>query len=345
MLDALRTLADVCVAMVVGAFVLTTLPLLTLGTAALYRLQHSNTSSSRRRKDGSSGGSNNDDDDESAERDGEESASGERVELFVFKGMVLWMALVQLESAVGTAAAAWLTALSLERFAPGDKSVKLLLEPPPKALDYVYLLGVAPMLSAAPGGVHGFAAGWQVFLCAAYFWRSIKASTTTALSSSVALYVFSYSFGVFGWRRWVRALGLEPAPIEGGADALQLVAAIGMLLLVGPGQTRLSMMVGALVLSDELRTNALRVSAALASQAVIVLQVATRLASAALGVVFEGGLAAVASAARNAVAAAAGGLGGGSFRSGGSDDAGGGVVGGGPPAGELTLDLLGKGEL
>ena len=317
--DALRLVADVCVAMVVGAFLLTMLPLLTLGTAALYRLQHSN--SSKRLKNG--GNNNNDDDDddenESAEREGEESASGERVELFVFKGMVFWMALVQLESAVGTAAAAWLTALSLERFSPGDKSVKLLLEPPPKALDYMYLLGVAPMLSAAPGGVHGFAAGWQVFLCAAYFWRSVKASTTTALSSSVALYVFSYSFGVFGWRRWVRALGLEPAPIEGGTDALQLVAAIGMLLLVGPGQTRLSMMVGALVLSDELRTNALRVSTALASQAVIVLQVATRLASVALGVVFEGGLAALASAARSAVAAAAAGLGAGvgSFSSGG----------------------------
>ena len=262
LVDAIRGILDACIALVVGAFLLFALPLLTIATTALYR------GTSRRAAKSASDDDRDDGDDgtrataaarSSPAADDEDPGAGGDLMLFVLKGMVLWMVLIQLDAAVGSAAAAWIAAFSLER-SSSDPSIQLMVEPPPRALDYVYLVMVAPLLSAPAGGVHGFSAAWQVFLCAAFFWRSVRASTTSALSLSLALYAFSWSLGVFGWRRWVSALGLEPAPEESGADALKLLAGIGMLLLVGPGQTRLSLMVAALALSSDFREAVLSTS-------------------------------------------------------------------------------------
>ena len=172
--------------------------------------------------------------------------------IFTGKASAIFMFLLQASALLGGPAAAWAGAFIVERMLRGgDSSLQLLAKPPLGQIDYVFLCFIAPCLAAPTAAVHGLAAGWLTFACAAFFWRS-DASSGTALSLWVLAYLLAYVLGLFDWERLVEAIGLEPAD-DSVADAALLVAGVGVLLQV-PSGTRRTLMAAVLAFSPSFRS-------------------------------------------------------------------------------------------
>lgn len=241
LLGVLTRLTDLCVAAGVAAALALTLPLLTLLVSTLRYLR----ARGGARKEGKA--------EESSPR-----RPGDVAELLLFtvKGVVLWALLLQADALVGSCGAAWACALVLERATRArDASLLLIIEPTPGALDFVFLLGVAPLLCApAAGGAHGVGAAWHAYLCVAFFWRS-AASAPRAVALSFAAHFLASSIGLFGWRRVVSVTGLAAAEDESAAEAALLVIGVGLLLLIPPS-TRVTLCPIALAFSPTFQRRA-----------------------------------------------------------------------------------------
>ena len=241
-----RRLVDFMVAVVVACTLFAILPVLTFaGLALLYYLR------SPRESAGSSAAA------------GEDSTGAliTGVLLFVLKGMLTYVTLLQSSVQLGSAAGCWLSALLIELAVQLDDASlrQLTREPPLQALDFLFLLIVAPALSAPAGGVHGLAAAWVSYLCAAFFWRA-PPSTSVAIpmSLSVTTYLLAWSFGIFNWRSWIAGFDLTPAD-ETVPEAALLAAGVALVLLI-PSQTRLMLMPAALALSPSFRGSILDIA-------------------------------------------------------------------------------------
>ena len=151
--------------------------------------------------------------------------------LFLLKGTLLWLLLVQGSMQLSSPLAIWACSVLLVRAArQRDRSLILLLEPALSALDYVFLFAVAPLFGSYVGGIYGLSAAWQAYLCAAYCWRS-RSSVGAAVAVALASHLISWTLGVFTWRQWVISAGLTPAPDE-PSDAALLVTGVVVLLLI-----------------------------------------------------------------------------------------------------------------
>jgi len=186
--------------------------------------------------------------------------------LFVVKGLVLFVALVQCSVELGGAAACWACASLIEWAArTNDSSLLVLTTPPLGALDVVFLLLVAPALAAPAGGVHGIGAAWLLYLCAAYCWRaSPSSSVTVPMALTAAAYLFAWAVGLLEWRSHATTLGLTPADDSLPQTAL-LAAGVAIVHLL-PTHVRYTLMPTALALSPTFR-NVLKAAAhAIATQ-------------------------------------------------------------------------------
>lgn len=224
-MGAIWTLVDLCIAAAICVTFLVALLLLTLCGGIMLKFMGGKGGKDDRRRDADAG-------DESAEAASDESAPGDLF-LFLIKGFLLWLLLIQGSTQLGGPVAAWACVRILERAAhQRDRSLQLLLEPPPGPLDAVFLVGVAPLLAFSVGGMHDdFATvGVHAYLCAAFFWRS-RASAAVALALSLGSLLLASYLGAFRWRHYVSALGLTPAPMEPTDGAILLLATGGLLLV------------------------------------------------------------------------------------------------------------------
>jgi hypothetical protein len=236
--SAFRLVADLCVASAIFAGLLAALPCLTLFSAAL---RHFILSSSRKRRKSWGDGR--------GEEDGRQDA-GETMPvdlvLFSLKGTLLWLLLLHADALLGIPAAAWACAFVLEyAYQLRDPSLKLLLEPMPKLLDLAFLLGVAPLLSATAGGIHGTTAAWHAYLSATFFWRRTDADAPTAIAMTLIWYYFAWLVGIFS--------DVLVPPAVHVADLLLLLGATAVMLLIKKTSTRATLTLIALVLSSEFR--------------------------------------------------------------------------------------------
>jgi hypothetical protein len=174
--------------------------------------------------------------------------------LFLSKGMVLWILLMQGSAQVGGPASVWACAVVLEKAADmHDPALLKVIDPPPGGLDYVFLLLIAPLLCAPVSMVSGLSAAWHAYLCCAFFWRS-RAPAAVALALSAVAQLFSWSVGVFAWRRWLSAFGVPATShlSDELSDVLLLLPAVGVVLLL-PARPRRYVMLCACALSPACR--------------------------------------------------------------------------------------------
>ena len=237
-----RGAVDMFLAGIVLAVLVATLPLLTLASRIILRRWFRSKAEQPAAAAAASSGQSNSNGD---------TLAGD-LALFAVKATVIFLLLLQASMLLGGPAASWAGAFVIERMVRGgDSSLQLLADPPLGPVDYVFLCFIAPCLAAPTAAVHGLAAGWLTFACAAFFWRS-DASSGTAFSLWVLAYLLAYVLGLFGWQRLVEAAGLEPAD-DSIADAALLVAGVGVLLLV-PSGTRGTLMAAILAFSPSFRS-------------------------------------------------------------------------------------------
>lgn len=243
--DGARALVDLCIAGTIFAALVCVLPLLTFASAAVQRFMLPDAKAI--------GGAGSDAADSHAKNSSNSIRTGEFVS-FQIKGMLLYMVTVQLNAAAGAAAAAWVCAAILERAARlRDASLLVLLEPAPQALDYVFLVIVAPLICATAGGVHGLAAAWHSYLCTIFLWRS-SASLGAAVLAMLTSYFLCWALSVHSWRMWVASSGLFREPATETADAVwSPLASTGILLLTPHGSGRNSLAATGLAFSPTFR--------------------------------------------------------------------------------------------
>jgi len=238
-------LIDMMAAAMVTVALISTLPVLTLGSiSVVHYFRSPHTDASAEAADGSRNT------DEEASSTGPLATSAL---LFIMKGVLLFLVLIQGSVQLGGAAACWLCGTLIE-FAVqvGDSSFRVLTEPQVTPIDIVFFLFVAPALCAPAAGVHGLAAALTLYLCAAFFWRaSPSSSLVLPMSLAAAAYLFAWGIGVFEWRYWMASFGLTPAE-ESMAEAALLAAGVALVHLI-PTQSRLAVMPVAIAFSPTFR--------------------------------------------------------------------------------------------